>query len=647
MGRKLFTDKKEKIVAVCIAGIDEHAQIDYMHALGVWAEKRHFKLIFFTSFSSICMEEKYFDGEMSVYSLINYQMLDALILFVETIKNDATWQQIVAEAEDAGVPVITVDHQIEGCYNILFDYRSAMDKLMQHVIGEHDFERIEYIGGIPNNPASEERLEIFKLVMERNGKTVTADQIHYGYFWAGPTEEVMDEICARPREEMPDAIICGNDAMAIVACRRLKEAGYQVPDDIAITGFDGIREALDHTPSLTTASLNYWAVMDKAFDIIEEISSGKQVPEEYKIDFEVIFGESCGCKNDFEHKDSGEMVQNLYKQIYNNHFFSNRMLAMTASMADSVSLDDAMEKIKPFLESNVAAEKCWICITDPYILDIKALEEGINNTHLNGSGFTDRIRCLIYKNGREYEHNIHFELEEILPEMDKVLDGTEELLLLPLHLQERLIGYLVISFRPWQNDYYQLQSFVNSLSMVLERLKYQVEQKELMESLRDKSMHDPLTGILNRRGFFEQLEEMYEESIKEDKMLSVISLDMDGLKKINDTFGHAVGDIAIADMAGLLEKVCGENMICSRIGGDEFTAAGIVSNEILSHFEERMREALKQCNAADKPYKIDCSIGIFSAKPKDGIQIDDFIRFADAKMYEQKEYHHRLTGYTR
>lgn len=648
MSRELLGNIKEKVIAVCIAGIDEYAQTDYMHAIAVLAEKYHCKLLYFTSFSSVCMAEKYFDGEMSIYTLINYQMLDAIILFAETIKSEEALQNIVASAKTANVPIVTIDHAIEGCYNIVFDYHSAMEQLIRHVVEEHDFERIEFIGGIPNNYASDERLAIFKSVMEENGREVTPDIIHYGYFWAGPTEEIMNEMCARPREEMPDAIICSNDAMAIVVCRRLKEIGYQVPEDIAITGFDGLHEAKEHTPTLTTASLNYWAVMEKAYQIISELQAGRQIPMEYQIDFEVVYGESCGCKSDFAHRDSGELVQELYNKISNYHYFSNRMVGMTAALSDSQSLDDAMEKMQQYLEMHIVASSVWICVTDPFILDIKSLEAGISSANIGSNCFTDRIRCLLYKNGKKYETNRYFELKEILPDMNEILQEAPKLLILPLHVQEKLIGYIAISYEPWQNEYYQLQSFVNSLSTVLVRLKHQMEQKELMESLREKSMHDALTGILNRRGFFEELEQMYAKSQKEGLVLSVISLDMDGLKAINDTYGHAVGDIAIAEMAGMLKNACGTELICSRIGGDEFTAAGIVSAETLESFEGKMRKALeKSNNIPGKQYQMDFSIGIYSGKPEEGIEMDDFIRFADAKMYDQKEYHHQLTGYTR
>ncbi len=648
MSRKLFKEKKEKIIAVCIAGIDEHSQIDYIHAVGVMAEKYHAKLLFFTSFSSVCMAEKYFDGEMSVYTLINYNMLDAIILFAETIKNDEIRQQIVNAAREAEVPVLTIDHALEGCYNIVFDYRSAMEQLVRHVVEEHDFDRIEYIGGMPNNSASEERLDIFKKVMRENGREVSDSQIHYGYFWAGPTEDVMKEMCTRSREEMPDAIICGNDAMAIVVCRMLKEYGYQVPEDIAVTGFDGIREAMDHTPTLTTATLNYWAVVEKAFQLIMEIGEGKEIPKDYQIDFEVIYGESCGCKSDFTHKDSGELVQQLYDRISRNHIHSNRMSSMSAMMSDSVSLDDAVEKIKPYMDLDLPASSAWVCIVDPYIMGIRELENGCHAGLLNDACFTDRIRCLIQKSPDGYIHNQFCSLHDILPEMEQVLDYAPELMIMPLHVQEKLIGYMVIKFQAWQNDYYHLQNFVNSLSVVLERLKYQLEQTELLDSLREKSMKDPLTAIFNRRGFFENLGQMYARAMESKEVLSVISLDMDGLKKINDTFGHAVGDIAIIEMAQMLERVCGSWLICSRIGGDEFTAAGIVPQDILDSFEGRMRQELDEYNARPgRQYQMDFSVGMFSGKPADGIPMDDFIRFADEKMYDQKEYHHKLTGYTR
>ena len=140
---KLFAGEKEKLIAVCIAGIDEYTQTGYIDTLTEQVDDLGYKIVFFTTFSSTCMSDDFLEGEMNIFTLINYELLDGLVIFAETIKDENIVHRIVASAKAAKVPVVSVDHPIEGCYNIVYDYRGAMEKLVRHVVEEHDFKRIE------------------------------------------------------------------------------------------------------------------------------------------------------------------------------------------------------------------------------------------------------------------------------------------------------------------------------------------------------------------------------------------------------------------------------------------------------------------------------------------------------------------------
>lgn len=638
---KLFAGEKEKLIAVCISGIDEYTQNSYVDTLTKLVDPFGYKLLFFTTFSSTCMSDAFLDGERNIFSLINYKLLDGLVIFAETIKDSAVEQKIVAAARAAGVFVISVDHPMEGCYNILFDYRAAMEKLVRHVVEEQNLSRIEYMGGIPGDPVSQEHLEIFCAVMEENGRCVEPSQIHYGYFWSEPTEKVMDEILKRPRQEIPDAIICANDAMALVVCKKLRDAGLSVPEDVAVTGFDGIKETSYHSPKLTTAVMGAEVIGKQIFDIFAKLFEYGKAKTTYLLPFTMIFSESSGCYHDGEDTARSTIVQELYTKIDENHYMTNRMVMMMAELSACNTAADVRDSLKAFIP-NMLAWKSWVCIIDEYLKDCPKVEDILNAPE--SGGYTKRVNCMLRRDGWEYEENIVFSREEILPDLKKDLLLCGKILIVPLHVLEKTIGYFAVSYAPGKIEFHQMQNFVNTLSCELAAVKVRLEQRTMVEKFKNQSIHDALTGILNRRGFFERLRESYGQSMKSGGKFALISIDMDGLKYINDTFGHGEGDVAICFTANALTKVCGKEFFCARTGGDEFMAAGVVEEECANTFENRLQKEFDEYNIAH-PYQVGFSMGMIYAVVVHNLPAAEFIRMADERMYIQKKEHRQREGY--
>ena len=123
---------------------------------------------------------------------------------------------------------------------------------------------------------------------------------------------------------------------------------------------------------------------------------------------------------------------------------------------------------------------------------------------------------------------------------------------------------------------------------------------------------------------------------------------MDGLKHINDTWGHAEGDEAIIFTANALATVCGSRMFCARIGGDEFMVAGNVPLETAEHFQKRLQSLYDEQNVhGGREYRLGFSLGMTYAKASEKLSVSELIRMADAKMYIQKEEHRKQAGYLR
>ena len=153
---------------------------------------------------------------------------------------------------------------------------------------------------------------------------------------------------------------------------------------------------------------------------------------------------------------------------------------------------------------------------------------------------------------------------------------------------------------------------------------------------------DVLTHIYNRHGFYRNVGEIIRQSRKLEIPFTIISIDMDGLKKINDTYGHAEGDYAIKTIAECMMANTVKSEICARFGGDEFTIAfsDMRGEERAKQIISGIKKSLDGFNSlGEKPYEVSASFGVFSRIAGKDDSLDDFIKRADNLMYADKKEH--------
>ena len=164
------------------------------------------------------------------------------------------------------------------------------------------------------------------------------------------------------------------------------------------------------------------------------------------------------------------------------------------------------------------------------------------------------------------------------------------------------------------------------------------DQKEREDALRRASAIDPLTGLLNRRGFMDsaglQLRSLGIRALP----CTLAFFDVDNLKDINDRHGHGEGDIALKAVADALRMSFRSSDILARFGGDEFVAfAGNVTAATAEPLLGRIRRNVASIsNALGKPWKLECSIGCSFFSPLDASDLDRLIAVADGEMYKNK-----------
>jgi diguanylate cyclase (GGDEF)-like protein len=164
-----------------------------------------------------------------------------------------------------------------------------------------------------------------------------------------------------------------------------------------------------------------------------------------------------------------------------------------------------------------------------------------------------------------------------------------------------------------------------------------VKQSLVDRELRHLALTDDLTCLYNRRAFFVAGTQLLKLAARNSQGLLLLYCDLDHLKRINDSFGHREGDMALIRTADALERSFRGTDIVARIGGDEFV---VLALETTKQTEEvilrRLAKNLKKSNAGEAPFQLSLSIGVARLDPKHPVSLGDLMLQGDQSMYEEK-----------
>ncbi len=170
-------------------------------------------------------------------------------------------------------------------------------------------------------------------------------------------------------------------------------------------------------------------------------------------------------------------------------------------------------------------------------------------------------------------------------------------------------------------------------------IRYAIERHRALEQVRQLAVVDELTGLNNRRGFLILFEHHRELAARKQVPLTLVFMDLDGLKQINDTYGHQEGDRALVETARLLTTTFRKSDVIARLSGDEFCvlltegseqAGQVAINRLTANMESEVA-------TKERPYPLSLSLGIGRYDPNDPVPVDILIQRADHAMYVQKE----------
>ena len=170
---------------------------------------------------------------------------------------------------------------------------------------------------------------------------------------------------------------------------------------------------------------------------------------------------------------------------------------------------------------------------------------------------------------------------------------------------------------------------------LIDRVEDPGERDRLHQELRELALVDDITGLNNRRSFMLLAQQELKEAARAQRPLIALYLDVDHLKSINDTYGHAEGDRALRLVADALRAACRESDIIGRLSGDEFAIVLAEAHE-LDGLEGRVRGRVDQA-AEQVSYPLAVSLGVARCEPGERCTLADLFERADKAMYAEKD----------
>lgn len=575
-------------------------------------------------------------------SFTNHITLECLVEHLKSISN----KQVVSIAVPLEINNSKYTHTV--C-------EEAYDHAVEHFVTKHGCKRFAFFSASRiNSPESEERFLAFKNALNKRGISISEDDIFNGDFTPGTAAAEFKERVKSKDQLKYDAIFCANDytlAGCIIACRQL---GISIPDDVKLIGFDNCDFALITYPTMSSISQSLTTNGYVTADIAYRLANGEEVQKETIIQSKPIYRQSCGCVKAIHHSSAYVDENDVHHNI--DEEYRDREINVIANATQSFSnIQDMLSIMDSRITFGRSNEKILTAMAKAEISSMIACfyDEPVQVMQDEDFEMPDSARVIIRADlqNSQIEINSPRKAEELNPKKRIVPKSFDEkapgkYFIVPIYRQEENFGYLVC--KTSNNNYPVVSIYLKILNNILirayEYTKEQQERQMLIEQKQKLSLEsktDELTHIFNRRGFMEYGQRLLSLSAAAGKHGMVFFCDLDGLKTINDTYGHDVGDAAILTEAQVLNAAFRNSDMIGRLSGDEFgvVAPGFTKNNI-----QQLRNRLSELNELyskenELPFILSISVGPIEFNDEN-TSLEDLLKVADENLYEEKKIKH-------
>ncbi|MCI9539226.1 MAG: GGDEF domain-containing protein [Eubacterium sp.] len=589
------------------------------------AEQLGYNLAIISSYGSYGTYQEYYQGEMMIFDLPSYDEFAGIVVAFDTFNIPAARDRILEHIqEEADCPVVSLRERLVGVNNILIDEHHSMEGVIRHIVEEHGKKDIAFMTGHQGRFDAEARLRCFRKAMEKYELPVNDHRIFYGDFWREKGKEACDWF--GQGGQYPEAIICANDYMALSVIDELYERGVRVPEDVLVTGFDGVEEGVVYSPSLTTLHVDFKEMAYGAVDLIHKHQDDDLV-EDVFVSTKVVARESCGC---LERGHSSTIAQRCAQHKFGarSENLEMQFSFMAIDFNQVSSIEEMHQVISKYIYNIENIKNYVICLRED-------VEE--NKVRFRGYSDTMHVRTAIKERLDMGEVDIPFERKLLLPE-EMNSDEPQCYFFYPIHFQDSCFGYEAYSFLNHESYGTAYVRWTIAVSNAIHNILSQKKMNDLIVELENMYIQDVLTGLYNRRGFEKYGRMQFSKARARDSIICVLGIDLDGLKPINDIYGHHEGDSALRAVGYAIQEAAIQGQIGARIGGDEFEVIFPCRDKTdVENWIQVFEESLDNFNQkSQKPYDVHASWGYKIGVPTVNDTIESYMNESDDIMYKNK-----------
>lgn len=592
--------------------------------------------------------------------LLFAQEIDALIVATGVYCAGISQEELESELYRFGRrPVISaaIPLNLPNCYTVQSDCKKSYLDVVTHLKNVHGCRNIAFLSAAATKSKEAiERLDAFKEAMAANKLKFNEKYLFEGKFTDFDAEAAMKNTLKSKADVKFDAVVCANDMMAIGCYRVLQELGLSVPGDVKVVGFDDAQFASRANPRLSTINQDIYnqgyQCAKTAFDVLE----GKELDRIIYSELQPKFRQSCGCipvdsSEDVYKSISGDIMEegehliSRLKQYMNDLDERNNIIILLDILKGANTMRQFYYNLKHIIH---------LCSMDDMIINLYPIpvymdynENFVIPEKMELSMFSD-----ILNDKEEFNPGTKFNPSNVIFS-EPSLDNRAGLYVLhPIFSGETSYGYLIckVNKNKFADFAIYLKIIITTICSAIEYTNRLLETErltnkytELQEdntTLTKQSKTDELTGVLNRRGYYEFGQRTLDIIQEMEHAGIVFFADMDNLKKINDTYGHDAGDQAIKLLAEIFKMVFRSNDVIGRLSGDEF---GIVApGMVIEHVPLIRKKIDETCKKESKrlklPYTLSVSVGYASLEKSSLLK--QLMSEADEMLYKEKRKKH-------
>lgn len=614
-----------KLIAVCLTKIQDEVTYEFIDALYQAVKGSDYRLLLFNSFSDLYYQNVYDEGAKSIYQLLNYDLVDAVIIKADTLNDQQVIRDLIARAKERQIPVILLNMKAEGCYSIVPSYENVLSQLIEHVIKVHHKRKLYFLSGSMGESNSMLREKIFRETLRDCGIDPQTAKVAYGEYWYGPAERAVENWIQSG--DLPEAIICANDAMAVAACKVLKRHQIRVPEDMIVTGFDGVPSYQFHRPALSTCTRTSSVLAGKCREMLTNILEKNKPPYQDIEEYTLTIQESCGCRKQ-SHPDYQLCADRLSASLWDTRLHEEFILSQVERVVETIDMGIIGNKLNSFIlsESMVALNSDFLAATRSNVKPDPGrpfAEEMIVISSLDSN--LDRHRYALYKSAEMY------------PNLEEAVREDAMFLFQSIYVENNVCGYYIVKSKELLTDASKIHRVSKVMNLAFSLIISRVQQDHMSHSLEEMQYHDPVTGVLNLKGLVKRINELY--PIWKERAIAVSVYNIPKYQFIYENYGLKDVEETVQLTADALRMANPQDTVTARISDDSFCiineaedqgAAGSIINDSGRAFY-RFIESFNKTQ--DKEYFVEVNCGCTTAAAGWNNDIKTYVKVAMGELY--------------